>query len=864
MPVDGPGAEHEVERRVQEYIELLERGVTADVETYCAGAPAEVRGALRARLVDVLVLKRVMPSARGSAHPPRPGEVLGDFELVSVLGSGAMGVVHLARQRSLDRLVALKVLAPALAGSPRDVERFRREARSAAKLHHPGIVPIFTVGEAHGVAFIAMEFVDGASLHAELERLRARRRSHAPAGQADRLGTRAGLSYPAQVAEIVAQVGEALEHAHSQGVIHRDVKPHNILLDRAGRPHLVDFGLAKDLREPSLSRAGDIAGTPFYMSPEQALAKRVAIDHRTDVFSLGVVLYEMLTLARPFEGQTSHQVLYRITFEEPRPIRRIESSVPRDLEVICAKAMEKRPTDRYATAGDMAADLRRFLAHESIVAQPPSFARKARRALARHRVLSASAAVAVVAVAIGGLVTREVQARLARARDLGYMRATDLDAVIARGVPQELRDALRTADAVLDSAADPRDRAAAADMRERLLAFARAERERGLGLLTAAGEGDPLDAAARFNPSSVDRYWRAIQGLEHLRRAAALTELECDPELASLAQVEALLPRLSLESDVPGASASLRRIEPLSDELGAPVALGALPIASLAVPPGFYRIVVATADGRRAEIARFLDQPRHEYRIAARPRAERDSTGGMVRIEAGEFWFGDDGGHEAWRARRARIAEPFWIDAREVSNAEYKAFLDATGRAMPPHWEGRYDVAWDRLPVVGVSWPDALAYAEWRGKRLPTALEWERAARSTDGRRVPWTVPGPEGWRETPLPSAEEMAARGGWIGARAQSFADYLASAMPVDSLADSRTPDGLFHVVGNVREWTESIAVRRIGAELVPQTNLPIVMGGDFGKRMLDERPPLRSETHFDNHHLTVGFRCARTADP
>ena len=291
---------------------------------------------------------------------------LGAYVLRREIGRGGMGVVYEAYQESLDRRVALKVLAPHLAASPHRVERFRREAAASARLRHPGIVPVFEVGAEDGTFWYAMEFVDGPSLGQILEH--TRQASDAEDGQLPSLGIVPGSSLPAEAAELIAQVAEALEHAHQNGVIHRDVKPQNILV-RDGVALLVDFGLAKDLDKDSISRSGDFAGTPHYMSPEQTLAKRAPVDKRTDVYSLGVVLYEMMTGQRPFDGETSQEVLFRISFREPVMPRRHNSDIPRDLETICLKALEKSPERRYASAGELAADLRRFLRHIPIEAK---------------------------------------------------------------------------------------------------------------------------------------------------------------------------------------------------------------------------------------------------------------------------------------------------------------------------------------------------------------------------------------------------------------------------------------------------------------------------------------------------------------
>ncbi len=284
------------------------------------------------------------------------GRVLGDYRLVGPIGRGGMGEVWEAEQVSLSRRVALKLLLPERVDT-RGVDFFAREARAGGKLAHPGIVAVHGMGETGGLHWIAMELVEeGCDLRRSLDGLREE-------GEL-------GAGYYRHVAEFIAALADALEAAHTAGVIHRDLKPANVLVTRDDLPKLTDFGLAKLTDERSLSVVGDVAGTYYYMSPEQVASKRAGLDHRTDVFSLGVVLYEMLTLIKPFEGDTSEQVAQKILWEDPPDPRTIHSRAPRDLVVICARAMEKEPARRYQSMGQVAADLRRHLAHEPILARP--------------------------------------------------------------------------------------------------------------------------------------------------------------------------------------------------------------------------------------------------------------------------------------------------------------------------------------------------------------------------------------------------------------------------------------------------------------------------------------------------------------
>lgn len=299
-----------------------------------------------------------------------PGRSLGDYRLVREIGRGGMGTVYEAQQLSLPRRVALKVLHGHLAWSAKSIARFRHEAAAAARLNHPAVVPIYEVGEAGGLHFFSMEFVDGRPLHEILWQ--------------ERLGVRSDCSRAAEAAELVARIADALQHAHEQGLVHRDVKPHNVMVDAAGQVRLLDFGLAKSLDAQPHSVTGEFLGTPHYCSPEQVTGG-AAVGPASDIFSLGIVLYELLARRRPFDGDTARLVMQRIEGGDFEPLRQVEASVPRDLQTICHKALELAPRDRYPTAGEFAADLRRFLRIEPIHALPPGTLVRAGKWVRRHR-----------------------------------------------------------------------------------------------------------------------------------------------------------------------------------------------------------------------------------------------------------------------------------------------------------------------------------------------------------------------------------------------------------------------------------------------------------------------------------------------
>ena len=329
-------------------------------------------------------------SGPGQGPGAEAGRQVGDFRLVNFIAQGGMGQIWEAEQVSLKRRVALKLVLPERVDES-SLTLFSREARAGGRLQHTNIVATYAHGENDGQAWIAQELIEGScTLKDFLDDLRAQ----------DRVPD----DYYRSVAELVAKLADALGAAHQAGVIHRDIKPQNILIAADDEPKLTDFGLARITDETALSRTGDFAGTYFYMSPEQVTAKRMGIDHSTDIFSLGVVLYEMLTLRRPFEGDTAHQICEKIVTWDPPDPRRVRSQCPRELAVICGKALEKARRDRYANMQAFAADLRRHTANEPILARPPGRLVKAKKYVQRNPYKALAGGVASVAfLLISGL-----------------------------------------------------------------------------------------------------------------------------------------------------------------------------------------------------------------------------------------------------------------------------------------------------------------------------------------------------------------------------------------------------------------------------------------------------------------------------
>src|SRR6266480_230431 len=274
---------------------------------------------------------------------------LGDYELLEEIGRGGQGVVFRARQKSLNRIVAVKVISLGQWASKTHLKRFRLEAEAAARLEHPGIVPIHEVGERDGSCYFSMKFVEG--------------------GQLDEVVRRTPMS-TRQAAELIAKVARTVHYAHEHRILHRDIKPGNILLDQKGEPHLTDFGLARLVEtESTVTRTVEVLGTPSYMAPEQAVGNNAQLTAATDVYGLGAVFYQLLTGHPPFAGGTTYETIRLLLGTDPRQPRLWNSKIDRDLSTICLKCLEKDPKRRYPSALALAEDLERWLKHEPILAR---------------------------------------------------------------------------------------------------------------------------------------------------------------------------------------------------------------------------------------------------------------------------------------------------------------------------------------------------------------------------------------------------------------------------------------------------------------------------------------------------------------
>ena len=400
--------------------ETLDSGRTP--ENVCRSCPEllpEVREAFERLKAFEAEVAAMFPDHAAQAGAPRARPldaelpVIPDHTVLGVLGRGGMGLVYKAHHRKLARDVAVKMLLRGGYAGPSELARFMREARAIAALRHPHVVQVFDIGDLEGRPFFTMEYVDGGSL-------------------AQRL---ANVPQPAQdAAALVATLADAVQVAHERGIIHRDLKPANILLTADGTPKIGDFGLARSIAEgPELTVSGTMLGTPSYMSPEQAIGRRGTVGPATDIYSLGAVLYEMLTGRPPFKAETPAETVRQVISADPARPLRLNAKIPRDLETICLKCLSKEPQRRYATASALAEDLRRFLRGEPVLARPAGPVERLAKWARRHPARTAAwmgGSVAVVAV-LGS-----------------FLWSASRRAAIDRAVSEDLAEAVRLEEAL--------------------------------------------------------------------------------------------------------------------------------------------------------------------------------------------------------------------------------------------------------------------------------------------------------------------------------------------------------------------------------------------------------------------------------
>jgi serine/threonine protein kinase/formylglycine-generating enzyme required for sulfatase activity len=766
-----------------------------------------------------------------------------------------MGTVFEAIQESLDRRVAVKVLRGAAMMDDRAIRRFHREAAAIAKLHHPNIISVISVGEQEGTHFYAMELLEGVSLARVISTLRRGTpspdpfdpknykvqpagietdkasaegaahtpRSHEPSQSGPRrggAGTRGGQSswtlttnrhFVNAAVEMIAQVADALHHVHEHEIIHRDIKPSNLLLASPHHLVLMDFGLAHEESGRNLTMTGDFMGTPMYMSPEQATAGRVPIDRRTDIYSLGVTLYELLTLTTPYQGASTHGVLRQVLVKEPNSFRKLNLRLPWDLEVITFKALEKDPDRRYQTAKDFADDLRRFLHYEAIQARPPGPFTRLWRRMRRHR---AGVVTAVSALVLACLVTTLV---IGHAR---WQQSARVHQFIEQG-NEELAAAQESTN----------DTEAERHFEEAIQSFT--------GALAIRDQDQ--DASRGLFEAYLQRCRRALDHGNYEVARGILIPLrkldarhEYSERLTAFEREAVGTGTLQMETSPPDCHVALARVN-ADFQAGPWEEIGTTPLPPQDIAPGNY-LVRLSLHGWPDVRFPLLVEHNQTKKLDVQMVPGKEIPPGMVYVPSGDFWFGD-----RQTGSGKRISLPgYFIDRTEVTGADYEKFVKATNTPAPEEWGGPVCPPPLRASAVhNVSWFAAMEYARWAGKRLPTEAEWEKAARGVDGRIYPWGNHF-EAWRcncrETPIKD---------WL----------VAGRYP-----GGASPYGCLDMAGNVWEWTMD-REKPHHAPRIMRGGAAYGMPEDLATYRRQGAPPGGSD--FGGLNL-IGFRCVKSLAP
>jgi formylglycine-generating enzyme required for sulfatase activity/predicted esterase len=747
-----PNRWRQIDDLLDQALERSPEDRAAFLDAACGGDPAlraHVERLLRAhgRADDFLASPALETVARDiTSDQPATiiGRTIGHYAVMSRLGAGGMGVVYLARDLRLDRIVALKFLPFHLTADEEQKVRFLREAKASAALEHPNIGAIHEIAETpDGQMFIVMGYYQGDTLKQRIQQ---------------------GPLTVAEAADTAIQIAAGLSHAHGRDIVHRDIKPGNILVTREGVVKIIDFGLAKSLGSSKITRTDRIMGTVAYLSPEQARGEDV--DHRTDIWSLGAVLYEMLAGQVPFPGQPAEATIHSILATEPTPLKQLRLDVPAEIERVVDRALQKDPESRYASASELLKDLTdyqsgltstvgRGLGQKSLMTW---FTRKG------AAIPALLVFVAIVASA-GWFLNRQNQVRWARG-----VLLPEIDRLIAE---------------------------------------------------------DQYSAAFAL-----------------ARKAEAY--IPTDPRLAKVWPVVSR--SVSIRTRPEGAEVYIREYEVLDGEW---THLGKSPLDNIRIPPGLFRWrVEKDGFGRVEDVASSIRVGSFPYSFVL------DPTGsipvGMVRVVGGRAPYKMVvSGFEALESLEVR---DFWMDRYEVSNRQFKQFVDAdgyrkreywphafvkdgpevswadvmnefrdaTGRPGPSTWEaGDYPRGQDDHPVGGVSWYEAAAYCEFAGRRLPTVYHWNRAAIAGDA-----------------------------WFSSYVFPFSNFGGRGSARVGHHQGMSRSGTFDLAGNVKEWSWNEAPQRKRYILGGGWNEPAYMWHEA-----DARPPLQREAAF-------GFRCMKFA--
>lgn len=790
------------------------------------------------------------PISAGQVLPA--GMRLGEFALMEEIGRGASAVVYRARQESLSRDVAVKVLVGGQFAGDARRERFEREARLSAALSHPSVVPVISHGEHEGQPWFAMEWIRGHDLSREISL--QRQLGAEPAEDIEEplfLPPRGTERYVAAVAGLVRDAASALDHAHSTGLIHRDVKPSNMLIDPGGRVRLVDFGIAKVDEGQELTETDALIGSLPYMSPEQAGMRPGPVGPLSDVYSLGTVLYELLTLRRAHPASQLVELLEGRREDKVVPLRTLRPDLPRDLCTICETAMAADLQLRYPSAGDLERDLARFLRFEAIHARQPGILARAMRGFRRYRRRWVGAALAVVALGAGLLWSDHRAQGLAFARSLEPLKQLDgVEDWSDLELPQlaSARSQIRRVKA--DAVGRPEQAEWISDLERRLEDHKAARRARL-----------EEEVRAGFSKASLGPYEQVAQ--DHT--VAAIQEVGAFhamfPEEPPLVSDDVYWPRVEVSGSLVGGAPAAgvvgyRKLDLLTGVPEPFVKIGTLPLDEGKVPVGPVRIVVHVDGVGVREFTRML-APGARESVSFRVRPESETGITWQRLPAGEVFIKGDASNPLGDLELT--VESFDIAVQECSARQYKRFLlDHPEAYRPEYLEGVQAGSPDEdLPIVFVPWSSAVAFCEWAGARLPTRMEWEWAVHGEDQRPFPWGADyGGQG--NTGHPKLKYRATAG--------EHREYIRiTAAPVYEGRGDVSTAGVLNLLTNVMEWSETHGVHTDHGRLCINPDTRLVLGCgltlDLSKQPLDRVHVANIPIGDQFIYIDRGLRCARS---
>lgn len=791
------------------------------------------------------------------------GRVLGGrYQLDKIIGSGGMGEIYRARRLHIGDTVAVKVLRPDVIENEKTRQRFYREARAAAMLHHPNAVVIHDFGEdTDGTAYIVMELLTGSSLRKAL--------------------VDEGTINPRRAYSIIKQACAALDAGHRNGIVHRDIKPDNIYLLDAHQDEdlikILDFGIAKlhdkaldtlSIEEQRLTNVGTVIGTPHYMSPEQCQGEEA--DARSDIYSLGIVLYEMLTGVVPFVAKTPTGVAIKHVTEQPRPLRDLNPALSPAIETVVLRALEKNPNSRPQTAIELS--------------------REFEGALRREEKYEDSTAILTDSAErqMSPVVSENKGTEILKPADTGQQRPIQTqkqsyDTMVAapsftENLGPSATDALSEPGTELlkSPGTTAENRLGTTDLKTQVIESGEGhlsetppdagndklpprttkvvpDDEPGQVVEQKPNEKRPTDTL-RTNPY-IETEYLDKPGVAKQEKPGKVADQKVKPVPEKNAE-----PKVAAASASPAISTPVKPVEAAPAKSRTPLLIGIGAMLLVLAGLGYWLLgsgdesTEAPSTAATSQAATTESSPTG----ATSQYPQQTAPEGMVYVIGGVLRVGRDDGKDNEKPAHVVSIKPFFIDKTEVTNEQYLKFIEAAGHPAPPSWNGsRFQAGAEQLPVTDVTWEDATAYAKWAGKRLPTEEEWEYAARGSNDKNIyPWG----EDWRD------------GAANVKRDQNDATQLSA---IGQFQSGVSPFGVMDMIGNVWEWTASDYKEYPGGKadrpVAGYTNLKVIRGGSYDTLSSDATATLRTgwpagrkdwPKGVSSDYSKTGFRLAQDA--